>query len=186
MINRVVLVGRLTKDPVLRRTPNGTSVASFTVACDRRNKVEGQPTADFINCVVWGRVAENTATYTHKGSLVGVEGRIQTRSYDDQSGKKVYVTEIVAETVQFLEPKGNSNQQAATYQAQQGFNAGYQNQGFNQNAGYQANAGFNQANDYGYSNDMTQGYANTNQNNAYASDFTTSTGLDIASDDLPF
>lgn len=95
MINRVVLVGRMTKDPVLRKTGTGASVTSFTVACDRRIKTEGQPTADFINCVCWNKVADNTAQFTHKGSLVGVEGRIQTRSYDDQSGRRVYVTEVV-------------------------------------------------------------------------------------------
>ena len=107
MINRVVLVGRLTRDPQLRKTPNGASVTSFTVACDRRGeKVEGQPTADFINCVCWNRTADVVAQYTHKGSLVGVEGRIQTRSYDDQSGKRVFVTEVVADSVQFLEPRG--------------------------------------------------------------------------------
>ena len=105
MINRVVLVGRMTKDPVLRKTGTGASVTSFTVACDRRIKTEGQPTADFINCVCWNKVADNTAQFTHKGSLVGVEGRIQTRSYDDQSGRRVYVTEVVADSVQFLEPK---------------------------------------------------------------------------------
>ena len=113
MINRVILVGRLTKDPILRKTQSGASVTSFTVACDRRIKAEGQPTADFINCVCWNKVADNTAQYTHKGSLVGVEGRIQTRSFDDQSGKRVYVTEVVADAVQFLEPKG-TNGTAAT------------------------------------------------------------------------
>ena len=105
MINRVVLVGRLTKDPVLRKTGSGASVVSFTVACDRRIKTEGQPTADFINCVCWNKVADNTAQYTHKGSLVGVEGRIQTRSYDDQMGKRVYVTEVVADNVRFLDSR---------------------------------------------------------------------------------
>lgn len=109
MINRVVLVGRMTKDPVLRKTGTGASVTSFTVACDRRIKTEGQPTADFINCVCWNKVADNTAQFTHKGSLVGVEGRIQTRSYDDQSGRRVYVTEVVADSVQFLEPKGTNS-----------------------------------------------------------------------------
>ncbi len=104
MINRVVLVGRLTKDPVMRKTGSGASVVSFTVACDRRVKTQDQ-TADFINCVAWNRVAELMAQYLHKGSLVGVEGRIQTRSYDDQSGKRVYVTEVVAESVQFLDKK---------------------------------------------------------------------------------
>lgn len=109
MINRVVLVGRLTKDPVLRKTAAGTSITSFTVACNRRFKQEGQPDADFINCTSWNKVADNVNKYTHKGSLVGVEGRIQTRSYDDQQGKRVYVTEIVAENVQFLDNKNASN-----------------------------------------------------------------------------
>lgn len=105
MINRVVLVGRLTKDPVLRKTANGVSVTSFTVACTRRFKQEGQPDADFINTVVWNKTADIVAQYTHKGSLVGVEGRIQTRSYDDKDGKRVYVSEVVADSVQFLESK---------------------------------------------------------------------------------
>ena len=105
MINKVVLVGRLTKDPVLRKTANGVSVTSFTVACTRRFKQDGQPEADFINTVAWNKTADSISQYTHKGSLVGVEGRIQTRSYDDQSGKRVYVTEVVADSVQFLESK---------------------------------------------------------------------------------
>lgn len=109
MINKVVLVGRLTKDPVLRKTASGTSITSFTVACNRRFKQEGQPDADFINCVAWNKTADIVNQYTHKGSLVGVEGRIQTRSYDDQQGKRVYVTEIVAESVQFLESKSSNN-----------------------------------------------------------------------------
>lgn len=108
-LNSVNLVGRLTKDPVLRKTAAGTSITSFTVACNRRFKQEGQPDADFINCTSWNKVADNVAKYTHKGSLVGVEGRIQTRSYDDQQGKRVYVTEIVAESVQFLESKSSNN-----------------------------------------------------------------------------
>ena len=124
MINRVILVGRLTKDPILRKTQSGTSVTSFTVACDRRIKTDGQPTADFINCVCWNKVADNTAQFTHKGSLVGVEGRIQTRSFDNQSGKRVYVTEVVADAVQFLEPKGtNSATNTPSYDAG---NQGYQ------------------------------------------------------------
>lgn len=118
MINRVILIGRMTKEPVLRKTQSGASITSFTVACDRRVKAEGQPTADFINCVCWNKVADNTAQYMHKGSLVGVEGRIQTRSYDDQSGRRVYVTEVVADAVQFLEPKGtNSATNTPSYDA---------------------------------------------------------------------
>ena len=127
MINRVVLVGRMTKEPVLLKTGTGASVTSFTVACDRRIKTEGQPTADFINCVCWNKVADNTAQFTHKGSLVGVEGRIQTRSYDDQSGRRVYVTEVVADSVQFLEPKG-TNSAAAVNAYTPDYDAG--NQGY--------------------------------------------------------
>lgn len=112
MINRVVLVGRLTKDPVLRKTAAGTSITSFTVACNRRFKQDGQPDADFINTVAWNKVADNVAKYTQKGSLVGVEGRIQTRSYDDQQGKRVYITEIVADSVQFLDSKNASNNES--------------------------------------------------------------------------
>ena len=123
MINRVVLVGRLTKDPVLRKTANGASVVSFTVACTRRFKQEGQPDADFINTVAWNKTADIVAQYTHKGSLVGVEGRIQTRSYDDQSGKRVYVTEVVAESVQFLESKSAAASNAYVPEAN---NQGYQ------------------------------------------------------------
>lgn len=112
MINRSILVGRLTKDPDLRYTPNGKAVASFTLAVNRpyKNK-SGEQEADFINVVQWNG-AENTANFLKKGSLAGVDGRIQTRSYEGQDGKRVYVTEIQAESVQFLEPKGNgSNQQ---------------------------------------------------------------------------
>lgn len=115
MINRVVLVGRITKDPELRKTQSGISTVSFTVACNRRfqSAGEGQPQADFINCVTWRQSADFLANYVKKGALLGVEGRIQTRSYDDNSGRKVYVTEVLAENVQILESKkdqASSNQ----------------------------------------------------------------------------
>ena len=128
MINRVVLVGRMTKDPVLRKTGTGASVTSFTVACDRRIKTEGQPTADFINCVCWNKVADNTAQFTHKGSLVGVEGRIQTRNYEDQTGKRVYVTEVVCDSVQTLvrsNTEGQSNYQPSYQASAPADNSGY-------------------------------------------------------------
>lgn len=111
MINRVVLVGRLTRDPELRKTPSGASVCSYTLAVSRNRSVQpGQPEADFINCVTWNRQAETMAQYLDKGSLVGIEGRIQTRNYDNQNGQKVYVTEIITDSVQFLESKSNSSQ----------------------------------------------------------------------------
>ena len=109
MINRVVLVGRLTKDPDLRYTPNGVAVCSFTLAVNRPfTNQQGERDADFINCVAWRKQAENVANYLKKGSLAGIDGRIQTRSYEAQDGRRVYVTEVVAENVQFLEPKSAS------------------------------------------------------------------------------
>ncbi|GAB4071990.1 single-stranded DNA-binding protein [Barrientosiimonas marina] len=109
MLNRVVLVGRLTKDPDLRYTPNGVAVANFTVAANRPfTNQQGNRDADFINCVVWRRAAENFANYMRKGSMVGVDGRLQSRTYDDRDGKTIFVTEVVADSVQFLETKGNA------------------------------------------------------------------------------
>ena len=105
MINRVVLVGRLTRDPELRKTQSGTSVCSFTMAVGRRVSTQGQPDADFINCVAWNKTADLMTQYLHKGSLIGLEGRIQTRSYDNQQGQRVYVTEVVANEVSFGESK---------------------------------------------------------------------------------
>ncbi len=112
MINRVVLVGRLTRDPELRKTQNGTSVCSFTMAVNRRVQTQGQPDADFISCVAWNKLADLMTQYLHKGSLIGLEGRIQTRNYDNQQGQRVYVTEVVADNIQFLEPK---NAQSSNY-----------------------------------------------------------------------
>jgi len=114
MLNRVVLVGRLTRDPDLRYTASGVAVANFTVAANRpfRNQ-QGEQEADFINCVVWRKTAENLANYMRKGSMIGVDGRIQTRSYEGQDGKMVYVTEVLAENIQFLEPRGTTQQRSA-------------------------------------------------------------------------
>jgi single-strand DNA-binding protein len=107
MMNRVVLVGRLTKDPDLKYTANGVAVASFTLAVNRPfTNQQGERETDFINCMVWRKPAENVANFLKKGSLAGVDGRIQTRNYQGQDGKKVYITEVLAESVQFLEPKG--------------------------------------------------------------------------------
>lgn len=103
-MNKVTLIGRLTKDPELKFTPgSGTAVANFTLAVDRKFTKDGQKEADFIPVVVWGKQAESTATYVSKGKLIGVAGRIQVRSYDAKDGTKRYVTEVIAEEVQFLE-----------------------------------------------------------------------------------
>jgi single-strand DNA-binding protein len=104
-MNKTLLVGRITRDAELRKTPNGASTVSFTVAVNRKIKQEGQPNADFINCVAWNKTAEFMGNYVKQGALLGVEGRIQVRSYKDQSDKTVYVTEVVCDSVQILSQK---------------------------------------------------------------------------------
>lgn len=107
-MNKVTLIGRLTKDPELKFTPgNGTAVTTFTLAVDRRFSKDGNKEADFIPVVVWGKQAEATANYMSKGKLMGVAGRIQTRSYEAKDGTKRYITEVVSEEVQFLEWAAN-------------------------------------------------------------------------------
>lgn len=116
MINKFIGVGRLTKDPEFRTTQSGISTATFTLACNRpfKNK-NGEQEADFINVVTFRNQAENVNNYLSKGSLAGVEGRIQTRNYENKEGQRVFVTEVVADSVQFLEPK---SQQSKPQQAQ--------------------------------------------------------------------
>ena len=106
MINRVILVGRITKDPEVKTTQSSIPVVTFTLAVNRQySDTTGEKQADFIQCVVWRKQAENMAKYVHKGDLIGVDGRIQTRQYEGDSGMK-YVTEVVADSIQFLETKG--------------------------------------------------------------------------------
>lgn len=129
-MNKVVLIGRLTKDPELKYTPgSGTAVTTITLAVDRRFSKDNQREADFIPVVIWGKSAESTAQYMAKGRLIGVSGRIQTRSYEAKDGGRRYVTEVVAEEVQFLE-WGNSNNR------NQDNNSGYS--GNDNNQGYGA------------------------------------------------
>lgn len=112
MINNTVLVGRLANDVNLRYTPSNVAVATFTLAVNRTFKNEnGEREADFINCVMWRQQAENLANWAKKGALIGVTGRIQTRSYDNQQGQRVYVTEVVAEQFQLLESRNSQGQQ---------------------------------------------------------------------------
>lgn len=129
MMNRVVLVGRLTKDPDLRYTANGVPVATFTLAVNRTfTNQQGEREADFINCVIWRKPAENVSNFLKKGSLAGVDGRIQTRNYEGQDGKRVYITEVLAESVQFLEPKSeNNHSNTNTRQNQNHSNTGQNN-----------------------------------------------------------
>ena len=118
MINRVVMVGRMTRDPELRRTGSGAAVTSFTLALNRNyNSADGQQ-ADYISCVVWNKVAENVAQYCSKGSLVGVEGRLRSRTYDNAQGQRVYVTEVVCDSVQFLETKPRDKYEEQQYHQQ--------------------------------------------------------------------
>ncbi|WP_407372345.1 single-stranded DNA-binding protein [Carnobacterium sp.] len=159
MINYVVLVGRLTKDADLKFTGNGSAVASFTLAVNRSYKKENEnQKADFVNCVVWRKTAEALANHTSKGSLIGVEGRIQTRSYDNNQGQRVYVTEVVAEEVTFLESK---------------------------KTGAQSNGDNQQTNTQQYNSNQS---SNQNSNQYYNSDpfDKSSTPIDIEDDDLPF
>lgn len=109
MINNVVLTGRLTKDLDLKFTSNGKAVASFQLAVNRSFKnAQGETEADYISCQIWGKTAENLANFTRKGSLIGVQGRIQTRNYENQQGERVYVTEVVVENFTFLESRNQS------------------------------------------------------------------------------
>lgn len=113
MINNVVLIGRLTRDPELRYTPSNVAVATFNLAVNRNFKNQaGDREADFINCMIWRQQAENFRKLVQKGNLVGITGRIQTRSYENQQGQRVYVTEVVAETFQLLEKRDNSANQS--------------------------------------------------------------------------
>lgn len=106
MINQVTIVGRLTRDPELKYTPEGKAVSNVTLAVNRNFKNQvGDYETDFVQCTLWRKTAENTAEYCRKGSLIGVTGRIQTRNYENQEGKKIYVTEVVAEMVRFVGPK---------------------------------------------------------------------------------
>ena len=157
MINHVALVGRLTKDPELRKTKKGTSTVSYTLACNRRVKTPGQPDADFISCVAWNKTADLMAKHLHKGSLIGVTGHIQTRHYDNQQGQRVYITEVVTDTIEFLEPKNTNNQlnsEKNTYKQ----------------------------NNTGQNNQYTQPAVEPSFNSYFDSNDT----LDISDDDLPF
>ncbi len=119
MLNRVVLVGRMTRDPELRRTGTGTAVTSFTIAMNRNfTSQNGERQADFIPCVVWNKAAENVARYCSKGSLVGVDGRLQSRQYENQDGRRVTVVEVVCDSVQFLETRSQASKRPVPQPAQ--------------------------------------------------------------------
>lgn len=154
-INNVVLVGRLTKDANLRYTQQGQATATFSLAVNRNFKNgNGEREADFINCVIWRQQAELLANMTHKGSLIGVTGRIQTRNYENQQGQRVFVTEVVADNFQLLEPKSSGQQgnQNGGYNNQQQGGGNYQGQGQQRQQG-----GYNQGQAQGGYNNQQQG-----------------------------
>ncbi|MDO4414007.1 MAG: single-stranded DNA-binding protein [Erysipelotrichaceae bacterium] len=170
MINRVVLVGRLTRDVEVRKTQSNLSVASFTVAIDNRRRANdgtAQNTADFINCVAWRQSADFLGQYARKGAMVGVEGRLQTRNYE-RDGQKVYVTEVVCDSVSLLESRAQSEARA---QNSGGYQDSYQ-------PSYQQPA---------YQQSYQQpSYSQPTQQPSFDDGFGSSAGLDISSDDLPF
>ena len=162
MINRAVLTGRLTRDPELKSTSSGISVAVFTLAVNRQyTDASGNRGTDFISCVIWRKAAENFCNFTSKGSLVGIDGRIQTRSYDNKDGQRVYVTEVVVDSFALLESKKDREYNN---------NGNYNNQGTNYN---NQSAG----------NNNTAGFGNTKPQDPFNG---TSNTIDITDDDLPF
>ncbi|WP_432353682.1 single-stranded DNA-binding protein [Sporosarcina sp. A2] len=173
MINRVVLVGRLTKDPELKYTQGGIAVTRFTLAVNRPfSSQSGEREADFINCVAWRKQAENTANFLRKGSLAGVDGRIQTSNFEGQDGKRVFMTEVVADSVQFLEPRNANSERSSS----QGSAPAYGNQ--------QTDRPYNQ------NQQQNQPTYQPNQQNYTRTDedpFQSGGGpIEVSDDDLPF
>lgn len=177
-MNNVSLVGRLTKEVDLKFTGNGTAVGSFDLAVNRNfTNQQGEREVDFIRCVIWRKSAENLANFTRKGSLIGIEGRIQTRSYDDNNGQKKYITEVVANNFHLLEPK------SVTEQRPQG--QGGQNFGNNNQYNYQGQQNWNQTQG-GYPTQPNN--FNNQQHNNNAANWVPqgSQPVNITEDDLPF
>ena len=130
-INRVVLAGRLTKDPELKYSGSGVAMCRFTVAVNRQFKKDGQDEADFINCLCFNKTAENLANFQKKGSLIGVDGRIQTGKYTNADNQTVYTTDVVAESIQFLESKREGQAPQQQVQPQQQYQQTQQQGQFN-------------------------------------------------------
>lgn len=163
MLNRVILIGRLTKDPELRYTPAGVAVTQFTIAVDRPfSSNGGEREADFIPVVTWRQLAETCANYLRKGRLTAVEGRIQVRNYENNEGKRVYVTEVIADNVRFLE----SNRE-----------------GSSREEGYSSNSGGGQSGDSGNYNSRPAQTPRNNNVDPFKDD---GRPIDISEDDLPF
>lgn len=178
MINNVTLTGRLTKDPEMKYTQSGTAVTTFTLAVDRAFKNQnGEREADFIMCQAWRKTAELIANNLRKGSLAGFVGRIQTRNYENQQGQRIYVTEVVVDTVIFLESKSQNNAPTGNDNSYQG-----NNQGNYQNSNNSRNNGYNNQNNYNQSQNNFSDYRSNNNDPFLKSGQT----IDISDDDLPF
>lgn len=183
-MNSVNLIGRLTKDPEIRMTQSGTKNCSFTLAVNRMVKKEGYPDADFINCVAWNKMAELMAQYLHKGSQIGVEGRIQTRNYENKQGTKVYVTEIFVNSIQFLGSKKQEENNGYYPDVQPQYNpyhtnvqSTYQEKRPPRSNHVDSNQSYYQQPSQSYAQgSMVYGTGKTDYDDS----------LDIASDDLPF
>lgn len=175
MINSIALTGRLTKDIELRYTQSGIAVAQFTLAVDRQfTNAQGKRDTDFISCVIWRKSAENFVKFTRKGSLVGVEGHVQTRSYDNNQGQHVFVTEVVVENFALLESKQTTQQRPSAPQNQP--QNGFSQQPAQSNQGYQQPAQNAAQPQFG----TQQSQQNTQNPFAGQSNF------DISDDDVPF
>ena len=173
MINNVVLVGRLTRDPELRFTANGSAVATFNLAVNRNfTNQSGEREADFVNCVIWRKPAETLANYAKKGTLLGVVGRIQTRNYENQQGQKVYVTEVVCDNFQLLESRNVSEQRQQSGGFGQDMGNSFNN--FSQNQNSQSFGGKKKK-----KNEMPNFDRDSDP-------FGSSSQIDISDDDLPF
>lgn len=183
MINNVTLVGRLTKDPDLRYTSSGSAVATFTLAVNRNfTNSDGNREADFINCVIWRKPAETMANYARKGTLLGVVGRIQTRSYENQQGQRIYVTEIVCENFQLLESRqANENRNSAQDAQNQNTGVSSSSEG---NSSFGGNNAFKSQNN---SQESQGQFFNPNKPITEGDPFGgTGSTIDISDDDLPF
>lgn len=177
MLNRVILIGRLTRDPEMRYTPSGVAVTQFTLAVDRPfTSGGGEREADFIPIVVWRQLAEQCANYLRKGRLTAVEGRIQVRNYENNEGRRVYVTEVIADNVRFLESPNREGGGGGREESGGGYGGG--------NAGGYGGGGGN----YGGGNAGGGGYGAGRGNARNDSDPFKDDGrpIDISEDDLPF
>lgn len=178
MLNRVVLIGRLTKDPELRYTPNGVAVTQFTLAVDRQfSNQQGEREADFIPVVTWNKLAETCANYLRKGRLAAAEGRIQVRNYENNEGKRVYITEVIADNVRFLESPNAGGAQGGGGR-EEGAAPSFSGAGGGANSG----GGGNRGGQGGSTGGGNSGGSRDNRD-PFADD---SRPIDISDDDLPF